>query len=173
VRQGDPRWDAPVYRDVRHQGGQAPRDPGGRAPVPQSAPRWTLSPSHDAPAYRTPNWTPPASSNEPRRDAPANRGPRDSAPVPQPSPGWTPPAHPDSRIGPGGHDPRDRAPQSAPRWTPPPSHDAPGYHTLNWNPPGHQGGRREEAPRYHRSDPQCGGRASSQQCSGGDRAPAR
>ncbi|TMI79284.1 MAG: hypothetical protein E6H04_10830, partial [Bacillati bacterium ANGP1] len=160
VRQGDPHWDAPAYRDAHHQGSPGYRDPGRRAPVPQSTPRWTPPSPQNAPAYRTPNWTPPALQDQHRRDAPAYHGGGDAAPMPGGDPRWAAPTHRDGQVGPGYRDPGGRgpAPQGAPRWAPPSSQNAPAYHNPRWTPPGHQAGRREEAPRHYRTDPQCGDR---------------
>ena len=175
VRQGDPHWDAPAYRDAHHQGSPGYRDPGRRAPVPQSTPRWTPPSPQNAPAYRTPNWTPPALQDQHRRDAPAYHGGGDAAPMPGGDPRWAAPTHRDGQVGPGYRDPGGRgpAPQGAPRWAPPSSQNAPAYHNPRWTPPGHQAGRREETPRHYRTDPQCGDRGPSQLCSGGNRAPNR
>jgi hypothetical protein len=75
VRQGDVRWDAPIYRDGHNnQGGPRSRDIA--VPVRQGAPRWTppvYRDGHDnrgGPAYHRPNWNPPAFQTDRRRDAP-------------------------------------------------------------------------------------------------------
>jgi len=110
LRQVDPRWDPPAYRNVQN----APvnnthptwNDPGNRVPVQQVAPqRWTPPANQNAPVNNThptwndpgnrvpvqqgapQRWTPPANQNAPANyhqnwNAPGNQGgPRQDAPA--------------------------------------------------------------------------------------------
>ncbi len=101
VRQGDARWDGPMYRDghgyqgqpePRGAGGpvpyrqndprwspQTPRDvrinQGGPVPYRQSDPRWSTPPRQYDPSYTRPHWNPPNRSPQPsgRCDGPPNQ----------------------------------------------------------------------------------------------------
>ncbi len=76
VRQGDVRWDGPVYRDGHnHQEGPESHGAGIPAPVRQSDPRWSVPPGPNGPADTRPNWKSPASPNDRRREAPRYREP--------------------------------------------------------------------------------------------------
>jgi hypothetical protein len=141
VRQGDPRWDSPAFRDTYNHVAPAYRDPG-RVPPPQNVPRLAPPIYQNAPAPQPPHWTPPVYQN---------------APAPQP-PHWTPPPSPNDRRwdGPPNRDPGNHVPasrQGDPRWAPPanqsaPARDAP-IRPNNWNLPVYQNDRHHDAPAYH------------------------
>jgi hypothetical protein len=79
VRQVDPRWELPAYRNGHNApGNYNPNWNGPRrdAPVQQVAPqRWTPPANQNAPANYRQNWNAPANQGGPRRDAPAYRQP--------------------------------------------------------------------------------------------------
>ena len=160
VRQGDVRWDAPVYRDGRtNQGGPETRGTGILVPLRQSDPRW------NPPVYR---------DGHTNQGGPESRG--DGIPVPlrQSDPRWNPPVYRDGHNNQGG--PETRGPgvpipmqQSDPRWSVPPRPNDPAYTRPNWNPPASQNDRGRNAPRY-REPYKCSG-WPNQQCSD-DRWPS-
>ncbi len=90
VRQGDPRWDGPAYRDGHIQPALPYRTPGG--PVP---PRWTPPAVQNAPAPQQ-RWTPPAYQNAPAPQQRWTPPAYQNAPAPQQR--WTPPAGQNDRY---------------------------------------------------------------------------
>lgn len=139
VRQGDVRWDPPVYRDGHNnQGRPELREVGGPAPYRQGDPRWTLPISRD----RSPN-------------------PGSPMPYRQSDPRWNPQIPRDGRPNQG-----DPAPyrQSDPRWSAPPRQHDPSYTQPHWNPPTFQNDRRRNVPGYPQPSGRCDG-PPNQSCS--------
>ena len=165
VRQVDPRWEPPAYRNVNN----APVNnfhPNWNGPANQNAPVNNYHPNWNVPANEggPQRWTPPANQNVPvnqggpqRWTPPANQ----NVPANQGGPQrWTPPANQNAPVNQGG-------PQ---RWTPPANQNAPvnNYH-QNWSAPANQGGPRRDAPEYRQPSQSQGCQSGrNQQCGGHD-----
>ncbi len=130
VREGNPRWQAPVPQYVRPQVQSARPDPA-RAPAWQGPPpRWNQDPRNSAPGPQgpPPRWTPPVVQSAPVPPSIRNGPPPGPPVVPNdrhPGPGWN-------------HDPRNGAPGPQgppPRWTPPAVQSAPVPPSMRNGPP--------------------------------------
>jgi hypothetical protein len=138
VRQGDVRWDGPVYRDGHNnQGGPESRGAGGPLPVRQSDPRMT--PPVVPPVYR---------DGQNNQGGPESHegGPR---PVRQSDPRMTPPVVPpayrDGQNNQGGH-------------------NDPAYHRPDKNPAAPLNDRHRDAPSNRQPSTRCNG-LPNQPCS--------